>query len=563
MSNLQKVNLGTPPLATDGDTVRSANAKMNANVDVLNAQAALTSAPSITASQALTAAHVGKRVTINLAAPGVITLPPAAVCGADSVILLRNIGKAVATLAITAGSDDTLALSKIGLGETAMLDSNGAHTWNVLMRGRTTANDDSVPGNFAVGGSLNVAGPITTAGPIETTGTLAAGGKVSGVNNPNLVLNGSGEFGAIGWTLASFSPAVDAIGGTGSFFANAAALTAFSGDQTAQNIPVGPAVALAKSIDVANAATAGSVALLIDAFNSANVFLGNVANVTVPNGTALTRYSLSGVTPANTAYVRVIVRCGNVSAASLGIVFRRVKLEQGAISSLYSQEAGVASSVLLVGAQTVAGLKNFTTRPQFNGVDLVAKSDYDEVGKVSWFARSSAPAGFLKANGAAVPVASYAVLAASIYCGDALNATALFGYRCANSDGTGRSTTGAYIVLPDLRGEFPRGWDDGRGVDPGRSLYSWQDMQLRDHNHLTPFAMDGGGLYTIYGSAAGITPLYNTATISGTYRSASVGAVNGGLIGTALTGGVYGFTGSGSEIRPRNVALLACIRFAS
>ncbi|UCZ77385.1 phage tail protein [Dickeya zeae] len=30
-------------------------------------------------------------------------------------------------------------------------------------------------------------------------------------------------------------------------------------------------------------------------------------------------------------------------------------------------------------------------------------------------------------------------------------------------------------VLPDLRGEFIRGWDDGRGVDTGRQLGSWQE----------------------------------------------------------------------------------------
>ncbi|WP_434524430.1 tail fiber protein [Photorhabdus asymbiotica] len=29
--------------------------------------------------------------------------------------------------------------------------------------------------------------------------------------------------------------------------------------------------------------------------------------------------------------------------------------------------------------------------------------------------------------------------------------------------------------LPDLRGEFIRGWDDGRGVDPSRLLLAWQE----------------------------------------------------------------------------------------
>lgn len=34
--------------------------------------------------------------------------------------------------------------------------------------------------------------------------------------------------------------------------------------------------------------------------------------------------------------------------------------------------------------------------------------------------------------------------------------------------------------LPDLRGEFIRGWDNGRGVDPGRSLLAWQDDMIKN-----------------------------------------------------------------------------------
>ncbi|NHB98024.1 phage tail protein [Photorhabdus stackebrandtii] len=32
--------------------------------------------------------------------------------------------------------------------------------------------------------------------------------------------------------------------------------------------------------------------------------------------------------------------------------------------------------------------------------------------------------------------------------------------------------------LPDLRGEFIRGWDDGRGADQGRALLTWQESTL-------------------------------------------------------------------------------------
>lgn len=37
--------------------------------------------------------------------------------------------------------------------------------------------------------------------------------------------------------------------------------------------------------------------------------------------------------------------------------------------------------------------------------------------------------------------------------------------------------------LPDLRGEFIRGWDNGRGVDAGRVVLSAQEEELKSHNH--------------------------------------------------------------------------------
>ncbi|ELO4923464.1 tail fiber protein [Escherichia coli] len=37
--------------------------------------------------------------------------------------------------------------------------------------------------------------------------------------------------------------------------------------------------------------------------------------------------------------------------------------------------------------------------------------------------------------------------------------------------------------LPDLRGEFIRGWDDGRGADAGRALLSLQDDSFEAHRH--------------------------------------------------------------------------------
>lgn len=179
MTSLQKVVLGTPPTAVDGDTVRVANTKANANVDVLNAQAALTSAAGITAAQALTVAHIGKRINIALASAGVVNLPAASTCAADNVLLLRNIGTTVVTLAITAGSGDTVALSKLNPGESALMDTDGVHAWTVLMRGRSNSDNEvvngncTVNGNETVGGTLGVTGNATVAGTLGVTGQAA------------------------------------------------------------------------------------------------------------------------------------------------------------------------------------------------------------------------------------------------------------------------------------------------------------------------------------------------------------------------------------------------------
>lgn len=40
--------------------------------------------------------------------------------------------------------------------------------------------------------------------------------------------------------------------------------------------------------------------------------------------------------------------------------------------------------------------------------------------------------------------------------------------------------------VPDLRGEFVRGWDAGRGIDAGRVLGSFAADEVRSHTHLLP-----------------------------------------------------------------------------
>ncbi|MBB5017427.1 phage-related tail fiber protein [Chitinivorax tropicus] len=150
-------------------------------------------------------------------------------------------------------------------------------------------------------------------------------------------------------------------------------------------------------------------------------------------------------------------------------------------------------------------------------------------GEVQFFAMRTAPAGYLKANGAAVSRTTYAALFTAI--GTAFGA----------GDG---STT---FNLPDLRGEFLRGFDDGRGIDSGRTFGTLQAQSVQTHQH---------GIATI--------EVFNTAAfiINDSSGDGVVSADNSGASICITRSGRYFTDNAGStETRPRNVALLACIKF--
>lgn len=140
--------------------------------------------------------------------------------------------------------------------------------------------------------------------------------------------------------------------------------------------------------------------------------------------------------------------------------------------------------------------------------------DATPAGIVKYFANSSAPSGYLKANGAAVSRSVYVDLFIAI------------GTLYGAGDG---STT---FNVPDLRGEFSRSLDDGRGVDSGRGIGTWQADDNKSHTHTLTMA-DGNGWQYPYRGVGGV--------------------VQSGYGGVANSGG--------AEARPRNVALLACIKY--
>lgn len=134
------------------------------------------------------------------------------------------------------------------------------------------------------------------------------------------------------------------------------------------------------------------------------------------------------------------------------------------------------------------------------------------------------PTGWLKCNGASFDKVVYPVLAAVFPSGK----------------------------LPDLRGEFIRGWDDGRGVDSGRALLSAQGFAMQN----------------ITGTM-GQLQLFGSVETGGALTQVNVGLTKGL---TASTDGGYGVSrwtfdasrvvATAAETRARNVAFNYIVRAA-
>ncbi|EIJ0345584.1 TPA: tail fiber protein [Escherichia coli] len=110
--------------------------------------------------------------------------------------------------------------------------------------------------------------------------------------------------------------------------------------------------------------------------------------------------------------------------------------------------------------------------------------------------------------------------------------------------------------LPDLRGEFIRGWDDGRGVDAGRALLSIQTGMLEKHRHIV-VANDGYDTKDEWELATIFKKTYTQG------RGLDASNTGGNLIPspTLHSRGSIGNTG-GSETRPRNIAFNYIVRAA-
>lgn len=261
-----------------------------------------------------------------------------------------------------------------------------------------------------------------------------------------------------------------------------------------------------------------------------------------------------------------------------------------------------ASSVTYVAQQAIGQVSGNTyTRVNNNGiwtswVQMATTTSANPAGTIIEVAQNAAPTGYIKANGAAVSRSTYASLFAALvksatvtisiaspgvitWNGHGLSANDPVKFTTTGALPTGLVTATTYYVVgasittntfqlsataggaainttgtqsgvhtainapwgdgdgsttfnvPDLRGEFIRGWDDSRAVDANRSFGSQQADEYKSHYHDTGDSGTG---------ALGSMYVSGKSTILANARTATSG---------------------GAETRPRNVALLRCIKY--
>ena len=168
-------------------------------------------------------------------------------------------------------------------------------------------------------------------------------------------------------------------------------------------------------------------------------------------------------------------------------------------------------------------------------------------GAVFCVAVATIPTGYLECNGAAVNRTTYAALFSFI--------------RTQYGAGNGSST----FNLPDLRGEFVRGFDNGRGVDSGRGIGSSQSGQNLSHDHdadasATSNVSDPGHRHPSRGYGNDDDG-GNQFTGSGNndVRNNAIEDANTG-ISVATNVSIDIDNDGGNEARPRNVAMMYIIK---
>lgn len=221
-----------------------------------------------------------------------------------------------------------------------------------------------------------------------------------------------------------------------------------------------------KKLDV-NSLLAYLQSVLDDRYLNESLNLSDVAAV---------QTAFDNIKQAATESYKGVVELATVAEAIAGVDTTRAVTPKGLFEAILQNVPQATYTAagkveLATPAETKAGVDS-TRAVTPEGIKAILDDMF--CGQVSAFAMGVAPEGWLKCNGAAVSRTTYAKLFSKI----------------GTTYGVGNGST--TFNLPDLRGEFVRGFDDTRGVDSGRILGSTQAQSIQSHSHTGSTESAGG-----------------------------------------------------------------------
>ena len=238
--------------------------------------------------------------------------------------------------------------------------------------------------------------------------------------------------------------------------------------------------------------------------------LSGVAPITISGTAADPIVNVGTATASDAGVIRISTQAEVNAATDATTALTPGKLATGILNYLpQATEIDLGALRLATAAEVQVGTDSLkAVTPATLSASLSALGLANPSGSITAYAGATAPSGYLMCDGTAVSRTTYADLYAVV--GDTFGA------------GDGSST----FNLPDLRGEFIRGFDGGRGADAGRAFGSFQADEFKSHTH---------------NGVAG-DPGTDPARLGGANRSVDTDTYT-----TSPSGGV--------ETRPRNIAL--------
>jgi hypothetical protein len=275
---------------------------------------------------------------------------------------------------------------------------------------------------------------------------------------------------------------------------------------------------------------ASGLQLLIDPTNG-NLVAAAVATAQAAQTAASGSATAAGMSATNAA-ASAVAAAASASGVNLNLYLPKAGNLSGLGSYITARSnlglGSVATFDVGALANNIVQLNGSAKIPAYDG-SLLTNIDTVPIGATIWINDIVPPTGFVKENGVLLSRASFPRL--WTFANASSNIVSEASWLGGNFGGFSTGDLATTFRAPDARGEFIRAYDDGRGVDPGRTIWAHEADSFKSHVH----------------------PILGLSGIVAGSVNYSFGA--GGSAQDNVTQAV-----GGTETRPRNNAKLACIK---